>query len=243
MGVKTPHRYNPAMQPIIGITVDNAQRSTDSGKYESAIAYSDAVAKAGGLPMLLPQQPRLAAHYARQCHGILLTGGDDPATEAFGQATDPRANVIAPVRQSFELALLDALAGQPHTPVLGICLGMQMMALHAGGRLNQYLPDTLATAESHQKNRTHPLTFTADDSLLPPADGQVVSYHRQAVADAGSMRVIAIAPDGTIEAIDRIGERFYVGVQWHPERGDDGPLSLVLIQRFVAAARAAMSTQ
>jgi putative glutamine amidotransferase len=65
----------------------------------------------------------------------------------------------------------------------------------------------------------------------------VTSHHRQAVRDAGSMRVLAHSPDGVIEAIERPGARFQVGVQWHPERTEDPALGLGLFEALVQAAR------
>lgn len=234
--------------PLIGITVDNAGNTADTGRYESAIRYSAAVAAVGGLPLLLPHIVERAAEYAAVCEGLLLTGGADPVMEGFGVVTDTRARRMDALRQAFELALLDAAAATPDQPVLGVCLGMQLMALHAGGKLDQYMPDTLATHAEHIDDRRHPLVFHMSDSPLTRGDEDrwsVVSSHRQAVSDAGGMRVIATAPDGTIEAINDPTRLFYVGVQWHPERAvmhdaeaaENDPLNLGLLASFVAAAR------
>jgi len=227
-------------RPIIGITTSNCQAHPD--RYESASAYACAVIDAGGLPVLLPHEPHLADQYVHFCDGLILTGGDDPATEAFGKPTHPRARPIDPRRQAFELALLDAATLHPHLPVLGICLGVQLMALHAGGRLNQYLPDTLPTAQDHQDNRRHGIQIVAEGSILRASADiapTVVSSHRQAVDDPGRLRVIATAPDGVIEGIDDPRRAFYLGVQWHPERGGDEPFSGQLFHQFVAACRRA----
>lgn len=236
-------------RPHIGITVDSQDGEAGRGRYQSAMAYSRAVACAGGLPVLLPHEPTLAADYVDGCDALLLTGGNDPATESFGQATDRRARLIDPRRQAFELALLDAAGDQPDKPVLGVCLGMQMMALHAGGRLHQYLPDTLGPrAAAHQDNRLHAVTLVAGAANPLGAcmgetagEAMVVSSHRQAVAAAGALRVLATAADGTIEAVADPGRRFYIGVQWHPERAEaaHAALNALLLRRFVAASRAA----
>jgi putative glutamine amidotransferase len=277
---------------IIGITVDNRDNAAASGKYEAAIAYTRAVSDAGGSPVLLPHESDRVDHYLALCDGLILTGGGDPAMETFGQSTDTRARVIDPARQQFELGLLQSAAEhRPDLPVLGICLGMQLMALHAGGALDQYLPESMGetAAAVHQHDNRHALSIEAADSVLvaglgPEAWGlgaegsegkesgqvaeapttrspdfqfisnqqsdmrhqtsdirhsTVVSSHRQAITDPGSLRVVATAADETIEAIDDPGRAFYLGVQWHPERGRDGAsdeLSLGLIRRFVAAA-------
>ena len=236
-------------RPLIGITLDNALNNIDSGKYESNVTYSRAVAKAGGLPVLLPQEVELVAHYVEHFDGLILTGGDDARTEAFGDPAHPLSRCIEPRRQEFELALLDALMARPQRPVLGVCLGMQIMALHAGGRLNQHLPDTLANAvEIHQNDNRHSVVVSEADSAMlsgrsqkvsqqPDIPGQsVVSSHHQAVTNAGRLRVVALSTDGVIEAIDDPIRPFYVGVQWHPERGGEGFFNLDLIKRFVEAS-------
>ena len=238
------------IRPVIGITVDNVESCISSGKYESNLAYSRMVAEAGGLPLLLPQEIELAAHYVELCDGVMLTGGDDARTESFGIPAHPQARCIDPRRQAFEFALLDALASRPQRPALGVCLGMQLMALYAGGRMNQHLPDTLpAAVEDHQHNQRHAVVLGICESALLAAPGAtvnlvradltgetVVSSHHQAVEDAGPLRVIATSPDGVIEAIDDPRRPFYVGVQWHPERSE-GVFNLDLIKRFVDACR------
>lgn len=228
------------MRPVIGITADNRDNTAASGRYESPLTYSRAVARAGGVPMILPHVVEAAGEYVQRLDGLVLTGGVDPRTEAFGEPTHPRARPIDAARQAFELALLDAAERRPDLPVLGVCLGMQLMALYHGGRLHQYLPDVLEKPEAHQHDAHHTITLHADDSALgitaAAARGlAVVSYHQQAVADAGRLRVTATAADGVIEAIDDPGRAFYLGVQWHPERGGDDALSLGLYRRLVDA--------
>lgn len=236
-------------RPAIGITVDNKGNSAQTGTYESAIRYSQAVQMAGGLPVLLPHCPELAAAYVQQVDGLILTGGADPVMEQFGCATDGRARRIDQNRQAYELALLvavdeqrdGALNDSADTPVLGVCLGMQLMALHKGATLDQYMPESMGTAAAsiHVDNAEHTLAFEQFDSVLGQSDQPIVSSHRQRITDAGAMRVVARADDGTIEAIDDPNRPFYLGVQWHPERKDsaeDDPLNLGLIKRLVETA-------
>lgn len=234
--------------PVIGITVDNRDNTATSGRYESSIAYSRCVAQAGGLPVLLPHEAGLVDRFADLCDGFVLTGGVDPRTEAFGQPTHPCARPMDGHRQAFELALLATTDEQPHKPVLGVCLGMQFMALRAGGTLHQHLPDILDNPQLHENDNRHVISLRVPDSVLagqPLAAEQstVVSWHRQAVAAGpdddnrvGRLRVLATAPDGVIEAIDDPGRPFYLGVQWHPERGGRGELNQGLFDRFVAVA-------
>jgi len=236
--------YNPAMKPLIGITVDRVNPPDDTAcRYQIGEPMARAVAEAGGVPVLMPADPALAADLAARLDGVALSGGLDPDTTGFGEPMHPKARRMDPARQAFELALLDELAKYPGKPVLGICLGMQMMTLHAGGELNQYMPETHERPEAHQDGADHPIRVVVDDAVITPGDADehepIYSSHQQAVSNTGKMRVIATAHDGTIEAVDGRpidAGRFYVGVQWHPERGGGGPLNLGLFRQLVAAA-------
>ncbi len=222
--------------PIIGITTDNRDNTATSGRYESASTYSHQITLAGGIAMLLPHEPQRIDAYVATLDAVIFTGGVDPDTRPFGKPLHAQARLIDPQRQAFELALLNKLKQTaPDKPVLGVCLGMQMMALHAGGSLCQYLPDVLAEPQIHENDNHHRVCFL-DNTPLPMLAGitSVCSHHRQAVADSGNMRVVATAPDGVIEAIDCPKRAWYLGVQWHPERGEVTPS---FWQHFVQTAQ------
>lgn len=241
MTSKPPERQwrTEGAKPIIGITADLATADNGGSRVQCALAYAAAVADAGGLPVLLPPVAALAAEFAARCDAILFTGGDDPRTEPFGVPTHPQARTMHPDRQAFEAALLQALDARPQMPVLGVCLGMQMMALHAGGTLNQHLPDTLPTAGAHRSDSQHTLRAVAQNRALPAdLSGTVTSHHHQAVMDPGRLRVVASSDDGVIEAVDDPARPFYLGVQWHPERTALEALGKRLFVSLVDAARA-----
>lgn len=221
--LKPPVSRRANRRPLIGITAD-----ANADKFIISRSYCAMVDKAGGLPLILPCLAERAAEFVEQCDGIILTGGDDPITTHWGVPMHPKSKPIDPQRQQFELALLEQLAAMKSKPVLGICLGMQLMGLHAGGKLNQHLPDTLATADLHWDKRAHLVSGEL-------GSGEVHSHHRQALSDAGSLRVIAMAPDGVIEAVQRDNHSFYVGVQWHPERTLKHELGFDLFRRLVDA--------
>lgn len=222
-----PHR------PLVAITtdlIDRNARETAMG----TMTYSDAVWAAGGMPVLVPPVIDSVTIAAGRFDAFVFTGGDDPRTEPFGQPTDPRITPVFPRRQAFETALLAHLRDEwPEKPLLGVCLGMQMLALTRGGRLNQFMPETHPNHAEHW-DHDHPIV-SADELVL--ASGVVHSRHKQAVDDAGPLRVLATAPDGTIEAVDDPMVPFCLGVQWHPERTGDGALGLGLFERLVLAAR------
>ena len=239
-------------QPVIGITVDNLQNSITSGRYDVGIGYSRAVAQAGGVPVLLPHEVSRVESYVAMCDGLILTGGVDPDTAALpadwpgAGPIHPAARRMDPTRQVFELNLLEHwLTHRPTAPLLGICLGMQLLTLYHGGLLNQYLPDDYddQVVQRHRDSE-HGISTIAPDSVLPQSDEMIRSHHQQAISDPGSLRVVAVAEDGIIEAVDQPGHPFLLGVQWHPERGDiaaNSPLSAGLIERFVTTASATLA--
>lgn len=224
--------------PIIGIAVD-ADDIDGCRRYTLATAYVDAVRGADAVPVLLTHDMELAETYVRWCDGIVLTGGVDPRMETFGVPTAADARPMDARRQAFDLALLAAADRRPELPLLAICLGMQLMALHRGGTLNQSLARTHPTADRHADNRCHPVLVRGGCTLAAaerPGE-QVVSNHRQAVEKAGDLQIVAVSDDEVIEAVEDPRRPFCCGVQWHPERGGEGPLNAGLFLRMVEAAR------
>ena len=229
---------HPYTKPLIGITTDLTEHANGQRVFTYR-NYAAAIAAAGGIPLLLPPIAEAAPGLATRLDAFVFSGGDDPSTEPFGETTDPRTTPVHPERQRFETALLRAIIEHaPDTPVLGVCLGMQMQALVAGGRLDQHMPDTLATHADHwEQHHTVGPTPAADRlSTAFHFKGVVRSKHHQAVADPGSLAVIATAPDGVIEAVCDPARRFWVGVQWHPERTNDDAVGQAIFQRLVRAA-------
>ncbi len=223
--------------PIIGITMDVSE-TNGRLKYDVSAAYAACIVKAGGTPIHLPP---IAAHIPRHlamCNGFILTGGDDPRMEQFGVPTHPQAKVIHPERQGYELGLLAALEAQaPDKPVLGVCLGMQLMCLHAGGKLNQFLPDTLPTHAIHKnaEHRVAPVRGPQSARFLSQ-EGIVWSNHRQAIEDAGTLSVIGRSEDKVIEAVNSPSRRWWLGVQWHPERTTDAAMGQRLLNELVSVS-------
>lgn len=194
-------------------------------------AYADAVVEAGGVPIYLPLQPDVAA-LIDSVDGLLLPGGDDFAPDS--PYPEGVTFEVAPAEQlSFDRQLLKT-ATALKKPILGICYGMQLLALERGGTLHYHLPIDCPEADAHslpeqggEHEGRHGVRFEPG-SRLATAFGRrhsrVNSLHHQGVADSGpSLVVTARAEDGLIEAVEDPLAGFCVGVQWHPEKldGDD----------------------
>ena len=179
--------------------------------------------------------------------GLLLPGGDDIGAAWYGaDHVHPSLRVDA-ARDRLELALCAAALGSG-VPVLGICRGIQVLNVAAGGTLWQDIPDLRpgscvhAHAGGFRHSRLHtvrPLPGTRLGALLGGEPLAVNSIHHQAVrAVAPGFRVAARAPDGVVEAIEIPGEAFALGVQWHPELlWAEEPAQAALFCALGAAAR------
>jgi putative glutamine amidotransferase len=238
------------MRPVIGITPDVGETVGRPGRpslprYELKQAYADAVLAAGGLPVVLPyaDDESAAAEAIELCGGVVITGGafDIPA-ELYGAAPGDRMGPLKPGRTAWEQRVLRA-ALQKDLPVLGVCGGMQLLAVELGGRLYQDIRGEVPGALDHEQKgdprepdhaaRVMPGSDLA--AIVGKSEIQVNSTHHQAVSDAGRGRVCALAPDGVVEAIELPG-KFALGVQWHPELLD-APEHLALYRALVARAR------
>ena len=216
-------------RPLIGITADLV------GDYaRNRRTYIDMVAAAGGVPVLLPTIAALREEMLDRVDGVVITGGDDIDVSKFGIPLHPKAECMAAERQEAEFALLRALDARPDKPVLGICLGMQMMGVHRGNPLIQHLGDVLPDADRHRNDAIHPVEAERG-SLLK--SGAVRSWHHQAISEAKGFDIIARSDDGVIEGIVDPKRRFYLGVQWHPERTEATETGLGVVQTLVEHAR------
>ena len=220
--------------PVIGITANLVVDEKGRTRHEVKDTYISAVRRAGGLPLMLPAIAEDRAAMLDAVDGVIITGGDDIDTRPFGIALHPKAEVMDPRRQAAELALLRALDDRPEMPLLGICLGMQLMGVHRGARLIQHLHDVIPDGERHRHDNVHPVTSEL-------GSGPVTSWHHQAIADVKGFEVIGHSDDGVIEAIRDASRPFAFGVQWHPERTPDPAMGDGIVRLVVDAARAAMS--
>lgn len=218
--------------PLIGITANLVVDGKGRSRHEVKETYLSAVRRAGGVPVIMPAIEEIRAQLLDAVDGVIMTGGDDIDTRPLGVPLHPKAEVMDPRRQAAELALLHALDGRPEMPVLGICLGMQLMGVHRGARLIQHLHDEYPDGDRHRFDNVHAVTSAI-------GAGPVASWHHQAIADVRGFDVIGHSDDGVIEAIRDPRRPFAVGVQWHPERTADPAMGDGIVRLVVDAARAA----
>ena len=224
-------------KPLIGITP--CTRVDD---------YVKSVERAGGEPLVLSITDDPASVLDR-VDGILLTGGLDVDPSLYGQAAHPTTEP-APDRDRFEIPL-SRTAVDRGVPLLAICRGVQVLNVAAGGTLVQDIPSAMPSDLPHSidmpKDRlAHEVRITEGSRLsaaLGPGNPletcSVNSRHHQAVGEiAPEFVASAESPDGIVEAIERPGAAFCIGVQWHPENfWRTGEFS-GLFEAFVEAARA-----
>jgi putative glutamine amidotransferase len=231
-------------RPLIGITTDyNDQRN----QYAEPFAYAQAVELAGGLPVMLPfaVPAELPPQYAEVLDGVLFSGGSDLDPAGYGQAWHPQAVHIDPRREAFERSLLDH-AERRRLPILGICLGCQLLNVHRGGSLHQFLPDVprenpIEHRRTNDWSRRHAVKLDEGSRLarwLGKRELSTNTSHKQGVDRLGrGLTATGRAPDGVVEVIEDQSLPFYIGVQWHPERQHDEPDHLGLFEELVKAAR------
>ncbi len=200
----------------------------------------DAIVAAGGQPLLLPPVlPDVAtlAGLLERVDAVVISGGAfDIHPRHYGQDAHGRLDAPDDDRTGLELALVRA-ALDLDLPLLGLCGGMQAMAVATGGSLIQDIATELPASLPHEQAAdpalpSHPVDLSPGRlrELLGPTV-PVNSTHHQAVADPGVFTITGRAPDGVVEAIELPGHRFAVGVQWHPELLGQGALFAGVVRR------------
>lgn len=217
-------------KPIIGITIDSQKGSADGYSrypwYATRTDSSNAVLKAGGIPVLLPYAIDEIENYCKMCHGIIISGGNfDIPPSMYGADFESNSIILNEGRAKFEFELLSQyfLTGKP---ILGICGGMQLLNVYKGGTLIQHIPDEVETEIKHEQDHpkfvpSHFIECAEGSKLLEITENtryMVNSTHHQAVKRLGTdITASAFADDGIIEAIECKEHNFCVAVQWHPE--------------------------
>ena len=234
------------MKPLIGINLDIKAGPPEEAAIQTT--YTDAILKSGGIPILLPPMPREdLREVLRRLDGLMLIGGADYCPSLYDEATDPSCELTPAKRQEFDLALANEALNDEEMPILGICLGCQLINLNQGGTLVQdiksHLPES--PVEHSSKNgwkvgfNQHDVIITEDGilkGLFSATQFAVPTSHHQSVRKVGSqLKVVATAEDGVVEAIEMSGRDFVVGVQWHPER--DYETNKPLFEKLITASQ------
>jgi putative glutamine amidotransferase len=229
------------MKPIIGITTDVDRM----GNLELPKAYSEAIIRTGGIPLILPTGIEDdVEQILSMLDGIVFSGGGDINPLLFNEEPHASLGEVTPSRDIVELKIASR-ALELDKPILGICRGAQILSIVAGGTIyqdihNQYGKTVLQHSQIAPKEHCSHTVHVEQNSLLHSIVGsdtiQVNSYHHQSINQMPTgFRRSGVASDGIIEAIEGVGKKFVLGVQWHPEQlamvGDSN--SLKIFQRLI----------
>ncbi len=243
-------------RPVIGVTcyVEDVDRHPWVGQRSTVLphGYVEHLEKAGALAVLLPPRAdadeAMAAEVLDRLDALVIAGGVDVDAARYGGTPHETSQSPRPDRDSWELALARASA-ERDLPVLGICRGMQVMAVAVGGALHQHLPDVVG----HEAHSPAPGVYASHHvgvvegtrlaGILGVEPLDVPTYHHQGVR-ADSLVGTAYLPcawheDGTLEAMEDPASRFRLAVQWHPEMGEDGRLFTALVAAVQAPEHSA----
>lgn len=204
-------------KPLIGITTDLKE---DHNSIEES--YSKAVAKYGGLPILIPTTSENKSYLEgiiERLDGLLIPGSRDMDPKFYNENPHPKIREMSLERTEAEFYVLkEALENK--LSVLGICGGMQFINVFFGGSLYQDIESLVDKALDHEEGAVHGIEVYTDTKLhniLSNKKFDVKSYHHQAINKVGSdLNINAESPDGIIEGIES-KNGFVLGIQWHPE--------------------------
>ena len=238
-------------KPVIGITGNYGELTC-----KLAEGYYKSVEKAGGIPVIIPPlaDTDVIINTLEIVDGLILSGGGDYDPRYADEEPDPKLGEINEERDLPEL-FITRLAYNRQIPILGICRGIQTLAMALGGKVKQDITDIAAINHSQKEDRnvaTHKViiekdsilsqlyTLTANHSTL-----NVNSFHHQAVCDCGDkFSVVAKSEDGIIEAMESREFKSIIGVQWHPECLDNGlPIFKWLVREATSYHQACMMHQ
>ncbi|MER6632020.1 gamma-glutamyl-gamma-aminobutyrate hydrolase family protein [Streptomyces sp. NPDC000987] len=224
-----------AGRPLIGVST-YLETGARWGVWELEAAllpagYPRLVQRAGGLAaMLPPDAPEHAAAAVARLDGLVIAGGPDVEPVRYGAEPDPRTGPPSRARDAWELALIEA-ALAARLPLLGICRGMQLLNVALGGTLVQHLDGHAEVVGVFGTHPVKPVPGTLYAAAVPE-ETSVPSYHHQCVDRLGAGLVpSAYAADGTVEALELpTADGWVLGVQWHPEMGEDPRVMRALVE-------------
>jgi putative glutamine amidotransferase len=218
------------MKPSIGISgnilVDQAGPFPGYPRAYVNQDYIEAVTLAGGIPFIMPviEGKERIKQQIEQIDGLVLSGGQDVDPLLYGEEPSPLLGDIFPKRDIYEKYLIQ-YAMEKEKPILAICRGMQILNVACGGTLYQDISLLAGASIKHNQYTnpslpTHSVILQEGTRLFQLYGERTVtnSFHHQAIQQiAPGFQIAAFAKDGVIEAIEKEGDRFVVGIQWHAE--------------------------
>jgi len=243
------------MRPLIGQTVWVAPHD-DERTYPTPYtfeflhrAYATMIREAGGVPILLPNpsEPEEIERLIAPLDGLLLTGGEDVEPHHFGENVQTETLELAPDRDIFELLAVRE-ADKRGLPIFAICRGIQTLNVAYRGTLWQdLLEQREKPTDNHSRGslfyrRFHDVTIgknTRLHGIIGAEQITVSTAHHQAIKDVGENLIVTSRSvgDDVIEAVEVPGDRFVLGVQWHPEVTPDDEYTRKLADAFVQSCR------
>lgn len=225
--------------PVVAVSVELLDAPHYEGVKRCQLfhSYLDCLREAGLIPLLIaPDASRSELEQLlSNVDGILLTGGDDLDLSLDGGPAPVSECKPVPEAQQLSVFAMVDIAKERDIPLLGICLGMQVLGLAHAAELDQHLDHH----QEHTKGIAHAVTVSATGKLMDAVGDQpfeVLSYHHQGLdALSSPLKVVATADDGTIEAIEHPNFSYFVGVQWHPEKTPRSTATLALFASFAEA--------
>ncbi len=245
-------------KPMIGVTSDfRGARKDVPGFSFVAEGYFDSIARAGGIPVILPQLREMIGEQEHDLDadlhqmldhldGIVFIGGPDLDPRKDGFMLHSSVRLMEPRRESFD-RLLMRLAIERRIPVFGIGVGMQLLNVSLGGTLFLNIPEDLPDALRHRDpqdvNHRHALVVepgTIMDAVYGDGEIRVNSMHHMAIDDLGEgLHITARCPDGVVEAVEYQGhDWFAVGTQFHPEANSATAVDIGVFEQFVEGIHA-----
>jgi putative glutamine amidotransferase len=258
-------------KPVIGIAYSDSSLRDNQMRIRTYVSrkYYRSIFMAGGLPILLPtvdphfnkrlideensdfreNYNHIIEQYLNMVDAIVLAGGEDVDPKFQNEDPHPSLDLVNPFRDEFELALTRAVFKRKFTrrklPVLGICRGIQVMAIALGGKIHQDIKEIQKLQHSQNAPRwatSHKIAIESGSRLADIMQSSEIftnSFHHQAVKDVpDGFKVVASSSDGIIEAMESAGDHFMLGVQWHPEETSEADeFSARLFKGFVTAAK------
>lgn len=228
------------MKPLILITPS----VSDDGTIQLYSEYSNAVAKAGGIPVCMPYISDYSQlnDYINLFDGFFFTGGKDVMPHRYNESAINDTLVFQKLRDEFEFKFLDAVY-KTNKPIIGVCRGMQVINVYLGGSLYQDIPTQIENCIRHRQveprySFSHSVNVLLDTPLYNMAkssNANVNSFHHQCIKTLGKdLSVMATANDGVIEALYSKTHKYLRLYQWHPERlYESDELNLNIFKEFV----------